>query len=46
MSDAHFTPALFDFLLELRVNNRRDWFQRNRARYEADVRDPALRFIA
>jgi uncharacterized protein (TIGR02453 family) len=42
---AYFTPALFDFLRELRVNNQRDWFQRNRARYESEVRDPALRFI-
>jgi uncharacterized protein (TIGR02453 family) len=42
---AHFSPALFDFLRELRLNNDRAWFQKNRARYEADVRDPALRFI-
>ena len=40
-----FTPALFDFLRDLRANNDREWFQRNRARYEQDVRDPALRFI-
>jgi uncharacterized protein (TIGR02453 family) len=45
-SQAHFTPALFDFLRELRANNHRDWFQRNRARYDSDVRDPALRFVA
>ncbi|HEY2702278.1 MAG TPA: DUF2461 domain-containing protein [Candidatus Dormibacteraeota bacterium] len=43
---AHFTPALFEFLHELRENNERDWFQRNRARYDSDVRDPALRFVA
>jgi uncharacterized protein (TIGR02453 family) len=42
---ASFTPRLFDFLRELRVNNHREWFQRNRARYEKDVRDPALQFI-
>src|SRR6202022_2317029 len=42
---AAFTPRLFDFLRELRVNNHREWFQRNRARYEKDVRDPALQFI-
>ena len=42
---ASFSPALFAFLRELRVNNDRDWFQRNKARYEKDVRDPALRFI-
>jgi uncharacterized protein (TIGR02453 family) len=42
---AHFTPATFDFLRELKKNNNRDWFQKNKARYEAEVRDPALRFI-
>ena len=42
----HFTPALFDFLRELRVNNNRDWFIANKSRYEADARDPMLRFIA
>jgi len=43
---AHFKPALFDFLRELRANNNRDWFQKHKQRYESDVRDPALRFIA
>ena len=42
----HFTPALFTFLRELRENNNREWFQANKERYEADVRDPLLRFIA
>ena len=42
---AYFSPALFDFLRELRMNNDREWFQRNRSRYETDVRDPALRFV-
>jgi len=42
---AHFGQGLFDFLRELRQNNNREWFQKNRARYESDVRDPALRFI-
>jgi len=41
-----FTPALFVFLEELRLHNDRDWFERNKARYLADVRDPMLRFIA
>lgn len=41
-----FTPALFVFLEELRLHNDREWFERNRARYLADVRDPMLRFIA
>ena len=41
-----FTEALFVFLEELRLHNDRDWFERNKARYLADVRDPMLRFIA
>jgi len=40
------SPALFDFLRELRENNDRAWFQANRGRYLADVRDPMLDFIA
>jgi uncharacterized protein (TIGR02453 family) len=44
-AQATFTPALFDFLRELRLNNEREWFHHNKARYEADVRDPALLFI-
>ena len=42
---AYFSPALFDFLRELRVNNERIWFTANKARYERDVRTPALRFV-
>ena len=38
-------PALFDFLRELRVNNERPWFEANKARYRAEVRDPMLDFI-
>ncbi len=41
-----FTPALFDFLGELKSNNNRDWFQDNKSRYEKDVKDPLLLFIA
>jgi uncharacterized protein (TIGR02453 family) len=41
----YFTPALFTFLTELRLHNDREWFDRNRARYLRDVRDPMLRFI-
>jgi uncharacterized protein (TIGR02453 family) len=43
---SHFTPALFDFLSQLRRHNRRNWFLKNKGRYESDVRDPALAFIA
>ena len=41
-----FTPALFDYLRELKSNNNRDWFQANKSRYERDVKDPLLSFIA
>lgn len=41
-----FEPELFDFLDELKENNRREWFQANRRRYESKVKEPMLRFIA
>ena len=43
---AHFTPRLFEFLLELRANNDRAWFQDNKGRYEEHVKEPLLQFIA
>ena len=43
---AHFTPHLFEFLLELRANNDRAWFQDNKGRYEQHVKEPLLQFIA
>src|SRR5215469_5545675 len=43
--DAHFTPDLFELLRQLKRHNNRDWFRRNKARYEQLVRDPALLFI-
>jgi len=43
---ALFSPELFRFLKDLRRNNRREWFQANRERYESAVRDPFLRFIS
>jgi len=42
----HFTPKTFSFLEELAANNDRDWFKTNQDRYEAEVRQPALDFIA
>jgi uncharacterized protein (TIGR02453 family) len=45
-SDAHFGPGLFSFLRELRENNSRDWFHVHKARYQREVRDPALTFIS
>lgn len=41
-----FTPALFRFLRQLKKNNRKDWFMENKGRYEKEVRDPLLQFIA
>jgi uncharacterized protein (TIGR02453 family) len=42
----YFTPALFSFLRQLESHNNREWFQARRARFEADVETPMLRFIA
>jgi uncharacterized protein (TIGR02453 family) len=42
---AHFGPEHFRFLTELKRNNRRDWFEANKQRYEDQVREPARRFI-
>ncbi len=43
---AHFSPALFKFLKDLKQNNSREWFQDNKPRYEAEVKEPLLGFIA
>ena len=40
-----FTKATLKFLDELAANNNRAWFDENRSRYEALVREPALDFI-
>ena len=41
----YFTDDTFKFLRQLARNNDRDWFLRNKERYEASVRGPALRLI-
>ena len=41
-----FSKATFAFLDELAANNDRVWFEANKARYEALVREPALDFIS
>ena len=46
MPKAYFSPAFFKFFEELARNNNREWFQRNKSRYESEVRDPMLSFIA
>ena len=45
MTAPRFKLAFFDFLRELKANNERSWFEANKARYHADVRDPMLDFI-
>ena len=40
-----FGPETFAFLRELDRNNDREWFDSNKARYDAHVRSPALHFI-
>jgi uncharacterized protein (TIGR02453 family) len=40
-----FEPEALRFLQELARHNNRDWFLKNKARYERSVQNPALRFI-
>lgn len=40
-----FQPAMLEFLEQLAANNNRPWFLANKARYEEEVLQPALRFI-
>ena len=42
---AGFEKRTLRFLEELKANNDREWFAANKARYEEDVLDVALRFI-
>lgn len=41
-----FKPSLLTFLRQLQKNNNREWFNDNKDRYEALVREPALDFIS
>ena len=43
---SHFTPATFKFLKDLKRNNNRDWFQKNKPRYESELKGPCLAFIS
>jgi len=40
-----FSKTTFKFLDQLAANNNRAWFEENKPRYEALVREPALEFI-
>jgi len=42
---SRFEPRTIKFLEELGANNNREWFKANKARYDEDVLDVALRFI-
>ena len=41
----YFTPAVFRFLRELEANNHKEWWEDNKERYVATIREPALDFI-
>jgi uncharacterized protein (TIGR02453 family) len=43
---AYFSRDALAFLTELRTHNNRDWFEKNKPRYEDGLREPMLRFIA
>ena len=45
MATSYFTKATFAFLKDLTENNTREWFHKNKHRYEDHVRDPGIRFI-
>jgi uncharacterized protein (TIGR02453 family) len=42
----HITPELFQFLRQLKRNNDREWFAKNKQRYLEDVQEPVLQFVA
>src|SRR5229473_2443471 len=46
MPSRYFSPRFFEFFEELERNNNRDWFLKNKSRYEDEVREPMLAFIA
>ena len=45
MSFAGFSPALIQFLGELRAHNTREWFQAHREQYEDYLLEPARQFV-
>lgn len=46
MANQYFTQASFDFLEKLEKNNNREWFNERKQKYDDEVRNPALDFIA
>jgi uncharacterized protein (TIGR02453 family) len=45
MGKAYFGPEFVEFLKQIKRNNRRSWFLKNRERYEELVRKPGLQFV-
>jgi uncharacterized protein (TIGR02453 family) len=45
-ASAIFSPELFVFLRQLKRNNNREWFAKNKERYRAVVVEPAMTFIS
>ena len=43
---AAFSPDVFTFLRQLKRNNNREWFAKNKSRYQASIVEPALSFIS
>ena len=41
----YFSPEVFKFLKSLKRNNKREWFQKNKERYEEELKGPMLQFI-
>jgi uncharacterized protein (TIGR02453 family) len=46
MGRSFITPDLFQFYREIKRKNDRAWFEKNKARYHAVVRDPLLEFVS
>lgn len=45
-TNKYFTGNTIRFLKDLRENNNREWFSKNKSRYEEQLKDPALQLIA
>jgi uncharacterized protein (TIGR02453 family) len=43
---AFFGPEVFVFLRQLKRHNEREWFAKNKARYQTSIVEPALSFIS
>jgi uncharacterized protein (TIGR02453 family) len=43
--ESFFQPELFSFLSQLKRHNNREWFAKNKPRYQQLVVEPAMRFI-